>query len=310
MTTTDRPLFIVGCPRSGTGILHQIVRLHPSVAWITPFSNWICGKSWFKHILPSLAHAAESILLRTPNAVLPSLFRGPFDGSLNLQGVFETHEGHSIWNRTLPDNENHRATETDASPDVRSYLHDVVQWHVAYHRRPRFVGKTPRNVLRLRFLHEIFPTSRIVHLVRDGRPVAVSIAKRYRLEHELSNQWWGARPPGWRSRQTAPPLVKAAWTWKQCLHHFESDASVYPKERIMEMHYESFASSPQAELRRLFSFADFSSEDFFQDHRRQLDKIHPPASTWKSQLSTDQKRTLNEMLSSELKRYGYPVHRP
>lgn len=305
MTYVDRPIFIVGCPRSGTGILHQMVRLHPSVAWITPLSNWVCGKSWFEAIPPSLARIVESLLLHLPNAALPQRLRGPFDGSLDLPGVFETHEGHSIWNRVFGDAAHHRATEAAVSPAVRDYLQAVARWHRRYHRRPRFVNKTPRNALRLRFLHAVFPNAFIVHLVRDGRAVAASILKRRRAEGLDARQWWGARPPGWRSVRTDSPLAQAAWTWRQCLSHVEADASVYPDDQFLELHYESFTRDPDTTLRRLFSFVGLSTADFFTPtNRQQLDQIHDARPTWQ-RLSRDQQVDLERRLAPTLQRYGY-----
>lgn len=306
MADLDRPIFIVGCPRSGTGILHQLVRLHPAVAWITPFSNWLCGKSWFRRVPPSLAYGVETILHRMPNALLPPLFRGPYDGSLGLASTFETHEGHSIWHRALPDAPDHHTPAEAAIPKVRAYLRAVVDWHCRYHARPRLVWKTPRNVFRLRFLHAVFPEAYVVHLVRDGRAVAASILKRRAHDRRSVEEWWGVRPPGWRSMLSKPPITQAAWTWNQCLAQVRADASVFAEDHVMEMTYESLTTTPEAELRRLFSFADLDPERFFTpENRRQLEEIHPPRPSWTSRLDDRQKRRLHDALGPGLRRYGY-----
>ncbi len=306
MAVPESPIFIVGCPRSGTGILHQLVRLHPSVAWITPLSNWICGKPWFRHVSPSLARPLEALLHRLPNPLLPSQFRGPYDGTLHLPTVFETHEGHSIWNRAVPDAPNHLATEADVTPENRGDLREVVQWHLKYHDRPRFVTKTPRTAFRLRFFSEIFPDAFVVHLVRDGRAVTASILKRRRHDEGTPNQWWGARPPGWNSMRSEPPLAQAAWTWKQSLKQVRSDAEILPDDQFLELHYESLTTHPTRELRRLFSFVDLDPEAFFTpENETQLRKIRPPKHTWKENLSESQKARLNDLLAPDLARYGY-----
>ncbi|MFB6249684.1 MAG: sulfotransferase [Salinibacter sp.] len=306
MAHVDRPLLIVGCPRSGTGILHQLVRLHPAVAWITPFSNWVCGKSWFRRVPPALAHGVETVLHHTPNALLPPLFRGPHDGSLGLPSTFETHEGHSIWHRALPDADNHRATERAAPPGVRAYLRTVVDWHRRYHGRPRFVWKTPRNAFRLRFLHALFPEAYVVHLVRDGRAVAASILKRRRHDLGDRHKWWGARPPGWREIRSLPPVQQAAWMWTESLKHIRTDAPVFPTDHVLELQYETLTSEPESELRRLFAFAGLDPAAFFTaENRRQMRQLHPPRHTWRSRLSDEQKTLLEDTLREDLRRYGY-----
>jgi len=301
----DRPLFIVGCPRSGTGVLHQLVRLHPQVAWVTPFSNWVCGKPWFRHVPPGVARRIEWVLHRLPNAVLPVQLRGPYDGSLGLPAVFETHEGHSIWNRVLPPTGDHRATADDVTPTVRTYLHDVVRWHRRYHDRTRLVWKTPRNAFRLPFLHALFPEASVVHLVRDGRAVAASILKRRRESGRL-DEWWGARPPGWQSMQSAAPIEQAAWTWMQCLSHIRADASTFPDDQFLQLRYESLLDAPGPALRRVFATADLDSEAFFTaENRWQLEKVRPPKDTWRSRLRNDQFERLEDTLAPTLREYGY-----
>ena len=302
----DRPLFIVGCPRSGTGILHQLVRLHPSVAWITPFSHWICGKSWFRRAPPTGARAVEALLHRLPKRLLPPLLRGPYDGSLGLPHTFETHEGHSIWNRVFRDPSDHHATEDAATPARRTYLRDVVRWHLAYHDRPRLVWKTPRNAFRLRFLRAVFPSLHVVHLVRDGRAVAASILKRRRHDHGRLDQWWGARPPEWQSTLDEPPIQQAAWTWLQCLEHVREGTARLPDEQSLELRYESLTAEPAQTLRTLFSWTGLDPDAFFTPHRTaQLRQIRPAQPTWKSQLDEEQKALLEDALGPALRRHGY-----
>jgi len=301
----DRPIFIVGCPRSGTGVLHQLVRLHPQVAWITPFSNAVCGKSWFRRVPPPIAWRVEWVLHRLPDAMLPPLLRGPYDGSLGLSSVFETHEGHAVWSRALSSTGDHRATEEDVTPAVRTYIHDVVRWHRRYHSRPRFVWKTPRNAFRLRFLHALYPEAYIIHLIRDGRAVAASILKRRRASGGL-HQWWGVRPPGWQSVQSVSPIEQAAWTWQQCVDQIRTDVARFPEGHCLEIHYESFLDAPGEVLRRVFSTAELSSEAFFTaKNRRHLDKVRPPRETWQTRLRDDQIERLEEAIAPTLQECGY-----
>ena len=301
----DRPIFIVGCPRSGTGILHQLVRLHPQVAWITPFSNGVCGKPWFRRVPPSAAWAVEWVLHRLPNAILPPLLHGPYDGSLGLSSVFETHEGHAIWDRALPPAEDHWATAENVTPATREYLHDVVRWHRRYHGRPRLVWKTPKNAFRLQFLQALFPKAHIIHLIRDGRAVAASILKRRRASGGL-HQWWGVRPPGWKSVRSAPPIEQAAWTWKQCIGQIRADLNRFPEEHCLEVHYESLLDAPGRVLRRVFSTASLPAENVFTgENRRHLHKVRPPRTTWRSRLQAEQIERLEEVIAPTLRECGY-----
>lgn len=299
----DRPIFIVGCPRSGTGLLHQLMRLHPDLAWITPLTNWICGHDWQDVLGVRPVRAIERLLLASPPALRPPFLRGPYDGSLSVAGVPETHEGHSIWHRHLPA-DRHAATADDVTPAARAYLRRVVRWHTRYADRPRFVSKTPRNLFRLAYVHRLFPDAHIVHLVRDGRAVAASILKRRRIDRGRVHAWWGVRPPGWQAQQSRPPIVQCAWTWLACLRAAEqARGRIVPEAQFHTVHYEALTQSPTATLRTLFD-AVGCPPDAFPFRPDLLERIHPPPPTWRRQLSDAQIEALS-MLDDALAAQGY-----
>lgn len=304
------PLFVVGCPRSGTGLLHQVLRLHADLAWVTPVSNWICGKSWFRTVPPTAAGSLERGLDRLPRALVPPFLRGPYDGSLNVPGLPETREGHSIWNRFCRSDPDHAMTESDATASIRAEVSDVVTWHLKRHDRPRFVNKMPRHALRLRFLHALFPQARFLHVVRDGRAVAASILKRRRSDYGTTDRWWGARPPGWREHLSEPPIRQAAWMWRTILHAVEQDADALPADALHTVTYERFTREPGETLRAIFTWADLPPERFFDtgatDH---LSKIRPARDTWTDRLTSGQQAELAR-LQPTLERYGYDPAMP
>lgn len=305
MTQVEAPIFIVGCPRSGTGVLHQLVRLHPDVAWITPMTNWVCGKSWFRRVPPRGVHLAECGLNALPSSVLPPFLRGPYDGSLGISGILETHEGHSIWRNVFGQSADHHATEAAISAEDRLYLREVVRWHCRYHRRKQFLSKTPRNLFRLRALRDVFPSCRGVHLVRDGRAVVASILKRRARDRGGLDQWWGVRPPGWESVQSRSPTEQAAWTWLQCLEQARKLKSRLPDEQFQTVYYERLVEEPSEVLHKLFVALDLDPGSFFGGERhRVLKKIHPPPETWREALSSKQKEAL-QLMAPELRRQGY-----
>jgi hypothetical protein len=168
------------------------------------------------------------------------------------------------------------------------------------------VWKTPRNAFRLRFLHAVFPEAYVIHLVRDGRAVAASILKRRRHDLGDPQAWWGARPPGWREMRSVPPIQQAAWTWTESLKQIRADAPLFPEDHVLELRYETLVTAPEPALRRLFTCANLAPESFFTpETRRQIQQLHPPRHTWKTQLSDEQRALLEDTLRDELERYGY-----
>jgi hypothetical protein len=281
------------------------MRLHPDLAWITPFTNWICGKPWFRRVPPALAYGVDRVLHRCPTTVVPSFLQGPYDGALTAPTVLPTHEGHSIWNRFCRDQPHHACTAEDVTPPARADLPDVVRWHLRYHRRPRFVSKTPRNALRMPFFQAVFPDARFIHLVRDGRAVAASILKMRRTMHGSLEHWWGARPPGWREVRAEPPMAQAAWMWTTFLDTIAHSGARLPENAIHTVHYEQLTQHPRETLTDLFETVGLDPERFFRtEHARLLHEIRPPHEAWRDQLSPAQKKHLN-VLTPTLRAYGY-----
>lgn len=301
---SQRPIFIIGCPRSGTGLLHHLMRLHEDLAWVTPFTSWICGKPWFEALPPRFVRPLDHLREALPTAVLPTFLHGPYDGSLALPGILETSEGHSIWDRFCTRTPDDRASAATATDETKSTLRSIVHWHLRYHQRPRFIGKTPRNALRLPFLRAVFPDALFIHLVRDGRAVASSILRRRQDSPGPTAQWWGARPPGWKTMLENPPIVQAAWTWKTILETIEEDADAL-ETSLHTVYYESLCRAPRQTLRSLFEGVDLDPDRMRQpDVESALSKIRPPHEKWRTVLDDEQLAAI-DFLAPLLDRHGY-----
>jgi len=248
---------------------------------------------------------ADEALHHLPPFVRPRFLGGPYDGSVQAKEALPTHEGHSIWNRFCPDRTHHACGSEAASSGAKSVLRDVVRWHLRYHRRPRFVTKTPRNALRMPFFQAIFPDVKFIHLVRDGRAVAASILKMRRKMYGTLHHWWGARPPGWHDIQTEPPTVQAAWMWNTFLDTIDRDADLLPQDAVYTLHYEQLTRTPRATLRELFQAVGVAPERFLHsEYDAVLSKIHPPHEGWREQL-TDPQKSLLSTIRPNLRAHGY-----
>ncbi len=95
--------------------------------------------------------------------------------------------------------------------------------------KSRWGDKTPRYVLRLDWLAQVFPQAQYVHLIRDGRDVADSI-----------------RRAGWR-----PQTRGGAAYWKQRVEAGREAGSALSPERYREVRYEALVRDPESTLRSL-----------------------------------------------------------
>jgi hypothetical protein len=140
---SDGPIFVVGCPRSGTGLVRDLLRSHPRLS-LPPESHFIpVYHRAFGH--PASDREARALGKRI----------------LELRRV-------RAWGVDL---------EPAAFDGCRSFADVVARVYEAFARRegkPRWGDKTPQYVAEIPLLLELFPSARVVHVIRDGRDVALS----------------------------------------------------------------------------------------------------------------------------------------
>ena len=145
----DRPVFIVGCPRSGTTLLQRMLDAHPNVS-IAPETFFI--RRFWKHRAEHgdlQRDAAFERLLRDIMA-MPEFEEMGLDADAFAAAARNTERLYAALFRLM----------------LRQF---------AGQRGAQVVGeKTPNHVLYLSTLHGFFPEARFIHLVRDPRAVVNS----------------------------------------------------------------------------------------------------------------------------------------
>jgi hypothetical protein len=142
---TGPPFFIVGSARSGTTLLRLILNAHPDVA-VPPESRFVVELWRGSDTVDARSFREE--LARHPHFVMWDL---PIDAV---------------------------AKELDGRDQV-GYRDAIEAAYRAYARvngKVRWGDKTPRYVEDLEFLGRVFADARFIHLIRDGRNVALSYA--------------------------------------------------------------------------------------------------------------------------------------
>jgi len=148
MAMTDSPIFIVGCPRSGTKLIRDMLRSHPDITF-PPESHFITK---LYKLYGDPCNEKEAVKL-----------------AATILGI--------RWLRSFG------ITRTPASfSGCRTYSEIVSgifgEW-AAMEGKPRWGDKTPQYVTEIPTLIEIFPSCKIIHIYRDGRDVALSFMKAW-----------------------------------------------------------------------------------------------------------------------------------
>lgn len=85
------------------------------------------------------------------------------------EGLVCWYEPNSLWKVGSAYNGSHYAGAEHAKPWVKRWIRKEFVKYQEQHGGKRIVEKSPTNVVRIPFVREIFPESKIVHIVRDGR---------------------------------------------------------------------------------------------------------------------------------------------
>ena len=140
--------FLVGSARSGTTLLRRIVDAHPAIA-ITRETHWVARFYEKRRGLTDDGTVTRDLLARLTRSRRFARF-----------GVAEEDLARLI------------ANDTVSYAEFVSGFYDLV----GKARGKRLVGdKTGEYARAVPTLHALWPSARIVHLIRDGRDVALSV---------------------------------------------------------------------------------------------------------------------------------------
>ena len=278
-------VFIVGCPRSGTTLLQRMLNGHSEIA-ITSEARWIAecfeerrGLTPHGMVTPELI----SYLLGNPRFVRLHI------GREKLMTLIE--DGGSV-----------------------SYSSFVTGTFDLYGRRKgkALVGnKTPAYVRKLDLLNSLWPKARIVHLIRDGRDVCLSVTnwqKAYQPDKPGSYVTW----------REDPVSTTALW-WELNVRLGRQVGHSLEVGSYHELRYESLVSHPEEECASLCAFLGLRYDDAmlrFQEGKTRPDPglsakrawrpITSGLRDWRSQMPSEDVERFEAAAGELLEELGYP----
>ena len=110
------------------------------------------------------------------------------------------------------------------------------------------IEKSPWHLSDLDVIAEILPEARFVHVIRDGRDVAVSVV--------AARSSWS----GMEQRSPHATVQEVAGLWAKAMGRREA-ARALVGEALLEVRYEDVSSDPANACRRLFAHCDMPHDD-------------------------------------------------
>ncbi len=206
-------VFVVGCPRSGTTLLQRMLDAHPNMT--------IANDTHF------ITRAAKRVLRKDPE---PRLTPELVESVVNYRRFYRM----GLSARQVQS----AAEQSQTYGGFVSRLYDLRAENagktISGEKTPDYCRQIPR-------LDALFPRSRFIHIVRDGRDTALSTL-------DWANENKG--PGKWELWKSDPVGTCALW-WRWQVSNGSVDGNRLPDDRYYEIRYEDLVDDPGRQVVRV-----------------------------------------------------------
>ena len=268
------PFFILGSQRSGTTMLRLMLNNHRNLC---------------------IPHESAFITLFYPQLAE----YGDISSRSVQEKLLEDVSRHRLVERGKLITSKERVLDHEIH-DYRSFIEAVFSAYAEQFGKSRWGDKTPFYTGDVDVIRKIFPDSKIVHLVRDGRDVMVS---------QKNIEWMS---------QNFVTLARD-WKWKTTLMHKIGNVI---GDDFLEVRYEDLVRQPEEKLREICSFlgedydpeiltyadeaTDVVPDESLKWHRNSV-KLPDPRKigAWQEKLTASEKILFDDVAGDTLELFGY-----
>lgn len=275
----NAPVFIVGCPRSGTSFLY--------------------------HLLLSAGGFAEFRTQMNVFDVLEPIYGdlGVMSHKKKMMKEWLQSKAFHVSGLDAVEVEAKVLSECHSAADFLRIVMDMVA-----HKQgvKRWIDSTPTNIPHMHRIVKEFPDARIVHIIRDGRDVALSLDK----------QGW-SRPLPWDKKKS---LLAAGIYWEWIVRKGRKYGAML-SSNYMEVRYEELVRDARQSLTRV---SEFIQHDLDYDRILQArvgsvknpltsfkedlnDGNFTPVGRWKDKFPPEQLAWFEELVGGYLQELGYAL---
>jgi hypothetical protein len=277
----NRPVFVIGCHRSGTNLLYDTLL---SAGGFAIYRGYL---PVYKMLIPRFGNLSKP---DNRNKLLQTWLRskgfrrsGLDAGQLTARVMNQCRRGGDF---------------------IRIVMSEIARSQ----NLARWILYDPDNLLYIPAIHADIPDALFVHIIRDGRDVALSLSTM-----------GGFKPFPWN--REAKGLVPSALYWEWMVRKGRQHGLRLQGD-YFEVRYEELVSDPRTALRKL---ADFLDHDIDYDviQRASLGRLRDPNSSfleendrrspvnrWREKLSSREVASVEATVGEYLEELGYPLSSP
>ncbi len=273
------PVFVIGCGRSGTTLLYHMILSAGNFAVYRTESNVI-------------------------NLLEPRF--GDLSKKRNQERLLQAWYGSRLYALSGLDRQKIGSKVMAECRNGGDFLRIIMEEMAREQGVGRWAECTPEHLLYIDRIKETIPEALIVHIIRDGRDVALSMEK---------GNW--IRPFPWQKEQR---LAVSGLYWEWMIQKGREAGRKLGAD-YTEVHFEDLVKQPRETLARLGQFID---HDLDYDRIREVGigsvsqpntsfkpesngETFNPVGRWKDKLSPAELRRFEGLVGGTLKELGYPL---
>lgn len=303
----NRPIFVVGCPKSGTSLLVALLDGHENIAVLTEESdffpeihgylNWIL----WNPILSRRSKAKRILQMLFTETHFKNYLRGEIEsdisGNFDYRNFDKTRFEDAFYDFLLT---NKFTKGNVLSAIVHAYMSAFTE-QLQDSPLMYWLEKTPRHTFFLPKIKTIYPNAKVIFVTRDARDNFVS----YKKKHPQLN------------------VMSFCDLWLKSLHCFE-DFQEANRQCCHALRYEDLVANTEHELQKLMNFLDlpvhdslfcptklgkaWSGNSMFGDKHSKISTV--ALDRYKTTLSAEEVKQIESQTHLALLRLGYQVDLP
>jgi len=255
--------------------------------------------------------------------------------------VVTWYEPRTLWRYADPARGHDESDESDATEEVVRYIRRRFLKYQAQHGDRQIMEKTPSNVLRVPFVHKVFPDSIYLYITRNPfscmssnelkwyrtktwaglrRTLAdVPVAQLHYyagdfIRHMVVRKvWknkymsvWGPRYRGIDEDLRDHGMLRViARQWARCNRKAREDLAKFGNGRVLSFRYEDLIQDPQFVLRRIYDHCGLTCDDSII--RAAEEMVDPGRQEKWLRLDREQLRAILPEIQAEMEFHGYEI---
>jgi len=280
MSRETAPVFVVGCPRSGTTLLYNMLLSSGG------FAVYLAESNVFNLLVPRFGDlSVRANRERLMSAWLESkLFRASFLDAPEI-----------------------RDKVVSGCRNGGDFLRVVMGEMARAQGVQRWADNSPEELLHAVAIKKVLPDALFIHMVRDGRDVSLSLDAR-------PHKW--VRPFPWDRKDG---LLVTAVSWEWMVQRGRKQGATLGGDYV-EVRFEDLQADPQAILAKIGEFLhhDLNYERILRVGIGTVSRPNTsfrgesgsPVGRWKKKMSPEKLAMFEELVGSTLTSLGYPLASP